>query len=76
MTGNGGPRARWTNNASWATGQPGDIVLAVALAQEPHEVIEVLLTPASAQQLVLVLTRLLMERDQELQRPRTSPPTP
>ena len=64
MTENGRPVAHWTNSAYWAPGHP-DIVLRVALAQEPHQEFDVLLKPAAARQLVIVLTRLLMERDQE-----------
>lgn len=65
MTANGQPSAHWTNSAYWTPGQSGDIALRVALAQEPHDEFEVLLKPATARQLIIVLTRLLMERDRE-----------
>lgn len=65
MTGNRRSRAHWMNGAYWAPGKPGEIALSVALAHEPHEEIEVLLKPAAARQLIIVLTQLLMERDRE-----------
>lgn len=65
MTTNDGPSAHWTNSAYWTPGEPGDIALRVALVEEPHDELEVLLKPAAARQLVIVLTRLLMERDRK-----------
>jgi hypothetical protein len=63
MTGTGRAAAHWTNGAHWSAEQPGAIALQVTLAQAPYHDFDVLLDPAEARRLVIVLTRLLMERD-------------
>jgi hypothetical protein len=65
MTGNGRSTAYWTKGAYWTGGQPDAIALGVALTHAPDHEFEVLLDAATARRLVIVLTRLLMERDQD-----------
>jgi hypothetical protein len=65
MTSNGRPRAHWTNAAHWTDESQPVIALPAAFAHEPRQEFEVLLDPAAARRLVMVLTRLLMELDQD-----------
>lgn len=64
MTGTSPPAARWTGDAYWIS-EHRAIALGVTVTQEPQHEFEFLLDLAAARRLIIVLTRLLMERDQD-----------